>query len=107
MEEVLFGRETPERGVEPGLLEHADGGVLFFDEVADMPEGTQGKILRVLTEQTFLRVGGAEQGSRRSARHFQHQPQSGRGSAGGPVPQRAVPSAQRGADRGAVAGRTA
>ncbi|WP_374432436.1 sigma-54-dependent transcriptional regulator [Tabrizicola sp.] len=60
MEEVLFGRETPERGVEPGLLEQAHGGIVYFDEVADMPLGTQSKILRVLTEQQFTRVGGAD-----------------------------------------------
>jgi len=58
MEEVLFGRETPERGVEPGLLEQAHGGVVYFDEVADMPLGTQSKILRVLVDQQFMRVGG-------------------------------------------------
>ena len=58
MEEVLFGRETPERGVEPGLLEEAHGGVIYFDEVADMPLGTQSKILRVLVDQQFQRVGG-------------------------------------------------
>jgi two-component system, NtrC family, nitrogen regulation response regulator NtrX len=60
MEEVLFGRETPERGVEPGLLEQAHGGVIFFDEVADLPLGTQSKILRVLVDQQFTRVGGAD-----------------------------------------------
>ncbi|OOY28294.1 sigma-54-dependent Fis family transcriptional regulator [Thioclava sp. L04-15] len=60
MEEVLFGRETPERGVEKGLLEQAHGGVIYFDEVAEMPLGTQSKILRVLTDQQFLRVGGAD-----------------------------------------------
>jgi len=60
MEEVLFGRETSERGVESGLLEQAHGGIVYFDEVADMPLGTQGKILRVLTEQQFTRVGGAD-----------------------------------------------
>ena len=60
MEEVLFGRESPERGVEKGLLEEAHGGVVYFDEVADMPMGTQSKILRVLTEQCFQRVGGSE-----------------------------------------------
>jgi two-component system nitrogen regulation response regulator NtrX len=58
MEEVLFGRESPERGVEPGLLEEANGGVIYFDEVADMPIGTQSKILRVLVDQQFQRVGG-------------------------------------------------
>ncbi|MCR9069629.1 MAG: sigma-54 dependent transcriptional regulator [Rhodobacteraceae bacterium] len=58
MEEVLFGRETPERGVEQGLLEQAHGGVIYFDEVADMPLGTQSKILRVLVDQSFNRVGG-------------------------------------------------
>jgi two-component system, NtrC family, nitrogen regulation response regulator NtrX len=60
MEEVLFGRETPERGVEQGLLEQAHGGVVYFDEVADMPVGTQSKILRVLTEQQFMRAGGTD-----------------------------------------------
>ena len=58
MEEVLFGRETPERGVEPGLLEQANGGVLYFDEIADMPLGTQSKILRVLVDHKFQRAGG-------------------------------------------------
>ncbi|MGM0742278.1 MAG: sigma-54-dependent transcriptional regulator [Pseudomonadota bacterium] len=60
MEEVLFGRETEERGVEAGLLEEASGGIIYFDEVADMPLGTQSKILRVLVDQTFLRVGGGD-----------------------------------------------
>ncbi|MFN4153422.1 MAG: sigma-54-dependent transcriptional regulator [Paracoccaceae bacterium] len=60
MEEVLFGRETAERGIEKGLLEQAHGGVVYFDEVADMPVGTQSKILRVLTEQQFSRAGGTD-----------------------------------------------
>ena len=60
MEEVLFGRETTERGVEKGLLEQAHGGIVYFDEVADMPLGTQSKILRVLTEQQFTRAGGSD-----------------------------------------------
>ena len=60
MEEVLFGRESAERGVEPGLLEQAHGGVIFFDEVADLPLGTQSKILRVLVDQQFTRVGGQD-----------------------------------------------
>ncbi|WP_147105549.1 sigma-54 dependent transcriptional regulator [Tateyamaria sp. syn59] len=60
MEEVLFGKETADRGVEPGLLEQAHGGVIYFDEVADMPIGTQSKILRVLVDQQFQRVGGTD-----------------------------------------------
>ncbi|WP_414897641.1 sigma-54-dependent transcriptional regulator [Rhodovulum sp. YEN HP10] len=60
MEEVLFGRESPTRGVEKGLLEQAHGGVLYFDEVADMPLGTQSKILRVLVDQQFQRAGGTD-----------------------------------------------
>jgi two-component system, NtrC family, nitrogen regulation response regulator NtrX len=60
MEEVLFGRETSDRGVEQGLLEQAHSGVVYFDEVADMPLGTQSKILRVLTEQQFSRAGGTD-----------------------------------------------
>ncbi|MGB3687958.1 MAG: sigma-54 dependent transcriptional regulator [Jannaschia helgolandensis] len=60
METVLFGRESPEKGVEPGLLEQAHEGVIYFDEVADMPLGTQSKILRVLVDQAFTRVGGTE-----------------------------------------------
>ncbi len=60
MEEVLFGRESPDRGYEPGLFERAHNGILFFDEVADMPYGTQSKILRVLVDQSFTRVGGQD-----------------------------------------------
>ena len=60
MEEVLFGRESAERGIEQGLLEQAHGGVVYFDEVAEMPLGTQSKILRVLVEQQFSRVGGTD-----------------------------------------------
>ena len=60
MEEMLFGREGIDRGVEQGFLEQANGGVIYFDEVADMPLGTQTKILRVLVDQQFLRVGGSE-----------------------------------------------
>lgn len=59
MEMELFGiegRDGESRKV--GLFEQAHGGTLFLDEVADMPLETQGKILRVLVDQTFERVGG-------------------------------------------------
>jgi two-component system nitrogen regulation response regulator NtrX len=54
----LFGIEG-EGGRKIGLLELAHGGTLFLDEVSDMPLETQGKILRVLIDQTFQRVGGS------------------------------------------------
>jgi len=57
VEEELFGSEN-EGVVRPGLLEHAHGGTLFLDEIADMPLTTQGKILRVLTDQSYHRIGG-------------------------------------------------
>ena len=57
VEEELFGSEAD--GVtRPGLLEQAHGGTIFLDEIADMPLTTQGKILRVLTDQSYHRVGG-------------------------------------------------
>ena len=60
-DEELFGIEQDGRLVQAGMLEKAHGGTLFLDEVADMPWTTQGKILRVLTEQSFVRVGGDRQ----------------------------------------------
>lgn len=61
MEEVLFGRESGDQNGAQGLLEQANGGVIYFDEVADMPLMTQSKILRVLVDQKFQRVGGNDQ----------------------------------------------
>jgi two-component system nitrogen regulation response regulator NtrX len=62
MESELFGSENRWEGTEDctrvGSFERAHGGTLLLDEVADMPLETQGKIVRVLQEQTFLRVGG-------------------------------------------------
>ena len=57
MEHELFGSEGAE-GRYVGKLEEAHGGTLYMDEIADMPRETQGKILRVLVEQNFTRVGG-------------------------------------------------
>ena len=59
VEEELFGIEAmPGRAAKVGVFEQAHKGTLFLDEVADMPIETQGKILRVLVDQTFVRVGG-------------------------------------------------
>ena len=58
VEEELFGAEEGGQLVRSGLLEQAHGGTLFLDEIADMPIATQARILRVLTDQSYTRVGG-------------------------------------------------
>ena len=59
VEAELFGVESNGDLVRTGLLEQAHGGTLFLDEIADMPIATQARILRVLTEQSFSRIGGS------------------------------------------------
>ncbi len=61
VEAELFGVERDDGTVVSGLLERAHGGTLFLDEVSDMPLTTQAKILRVLTDQSFTRIGGQRQ----------------------------------------------
>ena len=59
MEEELFGVEAGEgRSRRVGALEEAHGGSLYIDEIGDMPRETQNRILRVLVDQNFQRVGG-------------------------------------------------
>ncbi len=62
MELELFGTETGSDGYDSprkvGLFEQADSGTLLLDEISDMPLETQGKLVRVLQEQTFEHVGG-------------------------------------------------
>ncbi len=61
MEAELFGIESmPEGERKIGTFEQAHGGTMVLDEVSDMPLETQGKIVRVLQEQTFERVGGGK-----------------------------------------------
>jgi len=60
MEEELFGVEGGDgRSRRVGALEEAHGGTLYIDEIGDMPRETQNRILRVLVDQNFHRVGGA------------------------------------------------
>ena len=60
MEAELFGVEAGLDGLRRvGALEESHGGTLYLDEVADMPRETQAKILRVLVDQNFQRVGGS------------------------------------------------
>ncbi len=64
IESELFGYEkgafTGAQATKPGKFELADGGTLFFDEIGDMSPATQAKVLRVLQEQEFQRLGGSE-----------------------------------------------
>jgi two-component system nitrogen regulation response regulator NtrX len=60
-EQELFGEEADGKLLRAGLLETADGGTLYVDEVSGMPISTQARILRVLTDQSFVRVGGTRQ----------------------------------------------
>ncbi len=64
VESELFGHErgayTGAQARRLGRFERADGGTLFIDEVGNMPEAVQVKLLRVLQERTFERVGGTE-----------------------------------------------
>ena len=63
LESELFGHEkgafTGATKFKPGKFDMADGGTLFLDEIGDMPIDLQAKILRVLQEQEFYRVGGS------------------------------------------------
>jgi transcriptional regulator with GAF, ATPase, and Fis domain len=62
LESELFGHErgafTGATQSKPGLLETADGGTVFLDEIGEMPLTMQAKLLRVLEERTLIRVGG-------------------------------------------------
>jgi two-component system nitrogen regulation response regulator NtrX len=61
MEEELFGVEANGgQAARIGALEEAHAGTLYIDEISDMPLETQGKVLRVLVDQTFQRVGGTK-----------------------------------------------
>ena len=62
LENELFGHErgafTDAKTAKPGLFEVADGGTVFLDEIADMPVGLQAKLLTVLEDRTYKRLGG-------------------------------------------------
>ena len=55
----LFGSETG-NSIHYGLLEQANGGVLFLDEVSDMDLSAQGRLLNALENRNFVRIGGRE-----------------------------------------------
>ena len=60
IDSVLFGHEDKNESYSTGLLEQANGGTVYLDEVADIPLTTQSKLLRVLVDQGFSRLGGVD-----------------------------------------------
>jgi len=60
MEVMLFGEQTPDGSVMPGMLARADGGVVLLDEIADLPIEAQAKMLRFIQEGSFTPVGASQ-----------------------------------------------
>jgi two-component system response regulator AtoC len=65
IESELFGYEkgafTDAKATKKGLIEMAEGGTVFFDEIGDMPYAMQSKILSLIEERKFRRIGGLQQ----------------------------------------------
>ena len=107
MEIELFGTESNGGERKVGALEEAHRGILYLDEVADMPRETQSKILRVLVDQQFERVGGTKR-VKVDVRIISSTAQNLEGDdRRGPLPRRSLSSACSGSGHGAGAGRAA
>ncbi len=109
MESELFGYEkgafTGAQTTKPGKFEQADTGTVFLDEIGDVPAAIQVKLLRVLQEREFERLGSNVTRHIDVRRDRGDQPGSARGAGAGHVPRRPVLPAERGADQHSAAAR--
>ena len=110
LESELFGHErgafTGAVSAKPGRIEQANGGVLFLDEVGEMALAVQAKLLRVLEEREFTRLGSTRAAARGHPRDRRHQPRPARRHAARRVPRGPVLPPRRLRDRAAAAARS-
>ena len=111
MESEMFGHEkgafTGAAASARGRLELADGGTLFLDEIGELKPELQAKLLRVLQERRFERVGGTPHDRGRRALDRRHQPRPRGDGARGRVPRGPLPPAGGVPDPAAAAARAA
>ena len=111
MESELFGYEkgafTGAVGAKPGRFELAHGGTLFLDEIGEIPVEMQVKLLRVLQESEFERVGGIKTIKVDVRLVAAHEPRPAAEIGGGGLPRGPLLPAERGADPHAAAARAA
>ena len=109
MESELFGYEkgafTGANISKPGKFEQADTGTVFLDEIGDVPPSIQVKLLRVLQEREFERLGSNKTHAHRCARDRGHQCGSARGAGTRHLSRGSVLPAERGADEYSAAAR--